>query len=329
MNSLFRTTIQIEKPVFSISVSDPVFMAGSCFSENIYIWLRDYKFDVLSNPSGTLFNPGSIASMISRLSKDIPYPKIELFKHNDLWRHFDFHSDFAFPDKEETLSAINNSINRASEHIKKTNRFIFTFGSAWIYTNKETNQVVSNCHQLPEKHFIRSLASVETIVSIWTDCINTLRKLNPECKIIFTVSPVRHLRDKPHENTVSKAHLHAAICMLEQQFPFVSYFPAFEIMIDELRDYRFYNADMIHPNNTAIEYIQSRFSETFFSDSTTQFIYKYSHVLAAKKHKIKFPETEQGQKFIQSQIERINRLSNDYKEVDFSSDLSYFNQYIK
>lgn len=324
MNELFRTPVNILKNKRPIFHHNQIAMAGSCFSENIYKKLHLYRFNCLSNPTGILYNPLSIMSMISRLLQKKIYSQEELFFHNGLWKSFDHHSVFSNPDPQKCISAINESFLHAVTAIEKLDVLILTFGSAFVYERLEDKRVVANCHKVPECKFIRRLASISEIESACSRVFSLLLEKNPSLNIILTLSPVRHLRDHPHENSVSKAHCLASINSLAKQFKTVYYFPAFELMIDELRDYRFYASDMIHPSDIAIEFIWNRFCLACIDKNGNDFVKRYSNVIAARSHRILFPDTEKSTEFADTQIRYLDILKKEYQHIDFSEDYEHF-----
>lgn len=324
MNELFRTPVGIEKLKQPIDHSHKVTMIGSCFSENIYRKLKEYRFNVICNPNGVLYNPLSITAVLDRLLQKKTYIKEDLFFHNDLWMSFDHHSTFNHTDDKLCLQKINSGFLSAETFLKNTDLLMLTFGSAFVYQLSENNKVAANCHKLPESKFIRRLASVDEIVSSCCDIFNKLRQANPALNILLTVSPVRHLRDKAHENTVSKSHLIAAVYRLENIFERVYYFPSFEIMMDELRDYRFYASDMIHPSDTAIEFLWNRFRQFCISKSSNEFIERYERIIAARAHRIMFPGTAAAKEFANSQIRTLDALKDGFPLIDLSADYEWF-----
>ncbi len=324
MNELFRTPVDIEKLKQPIDHSHKLIMIGSCFSENIYRKLKEYRFNVLSNPNGVLYNPLSITAVINRFLQNKPYTKEDLFFHNDLWMSFDHHSIFNHTDDKICLQKINREFLSAVTILKNADLLVLTFGSAFVYQLSENNKVIANCHKLPESKFVRRLASIDEMVSSCCDIFNKLHQINPALNILLTVSPVRHLRDKAHENAVSKSHLIATVYKLESAFENVYYFPSFEIMMDELRDYRFYTSDMIHPSETAIEFLWNRFRQFCISKSSNEFIIKYEKVIAARAHRIMFPGTAAAKEFTYSQIRALDALKAGFPRIDLSSDYEWF-----
>ncbi len=269
----FRTPIEIPQAQQKLSYNDRFLLLGSCFSDNITQKLTEHAFSVIGNPFGTLYNPLSIAKMLEILThtsfSNLPY----LF-HEGLWHSFLHHGRFSHAERNVFEQNIADSIQLGQKAIQEANVIIVTFGTAWVYERE--GEVVSNCHKLPEKEFTRRRLTVDEIVAVWQPIIEKF--IGQRKRIIFTVSPIRHKRDGFHENQISKATLLLAIEALQRDFSSfiirgsdgVAYFPAYEIVLDELRDYRFFAEDMIHPSQMAIDYIWERFSDTYFSAATRE-----------------------------------------------------------
>lgn len=261
----FRTAI---KPLSRQGVIDhlkPMMMLGSCFSDNIGARLTNDLFDVEVNPFGTLYNPASIASALRRIISGVPFGSDDIFEHENRYHSFAHHSRFSSTNAETVLSNINTRLQAAHEQLRRAKVLIITFGTAWVFRLRTTGETVSNCHKLPAAMFTRERLSVNEIIEEWSVLINDLKAFNPNLNIIFTVSPIRHLADGAHDNQLSKSTLLLAIDCLKSE-----YFPSYEIMLDDLRDYRFYAADMSHPSDVAIDYIYSLFSQSYMTDATRE-----------------------------------------------------------
>ncbi len=268
----FRTTVKPLNYQGTISHRHPLIMLGSCFSDNIGTRLQQAMFNVDINPFGTLYNPASIAYAIDYILTKRTFTSSDLFKKEDdkLYHSFYHHSDFSRANPTEMLSYINNRISAAAENMLNAEALIITFGTSYVYRFCDTGAVVANCHKMPATQFERQLMDVDGIVAMWLPLLERLTAVNPTMKIIFTVSPIRHLADGFHENQLSKSILHLAIDKIINKRDEFIYFPAYEIMNDDLRDYRFYAADMIHPSNVAIDYIYSLFAQSFFDSDTLE-----------------------------------------------------------
>lgn len=266
--------------------SDKMLLMGSCFSDNIGAKLKDAMLNVIVNPFGTIFNPLSIAGAVDKIIDNATIAGAELFMSGGVWNSYDFHSRFSMASKDAALQRMNTSIGEAHEHLKVCNTLVLTLGTAVVYRRRDTGEVVTNCHKVPQQEFTRRLASVEEITESLTRAVERLHEFNPALRILFTVSPIRHIADGLEMNSLSKAVLRVAVNNVVRQFKgFVEYFPAFEIVIDDLRDYRFYGADMVHPSDVAIEYIWQTFQATYFDDRSTQAIARCERVSKRLKHR--------------------------------------------
>ena len=306
MSHDFRTIVSPLKNRGLIDHHHKIMMVGSCFSDNIGKRLQESCFNVNINPFGTLYNPASIACAINAIIKNSIFSIDNLFKHpeDNRWHSFMHHSSFSSIDKHQMLEKINEKINEAHDSLKQASAIIITFGSAWVYKLKSNNQVVSNCHKLPQSTFNRILLSISEIVESWTEIITALNSYNDKIKIIFTISPIRHKGDGLHGNQVSKSILHVAINELITHNDSLIYFPAYEIMNDDLRDYRFYASDMLHPSDIAIEYIYNLFSQSFMTEETISIASECEKFTRRLNHKI-----------MSDDIEAINRSQNATNEI--------------
>lgn len=257
-----------KKPGYTLTHSDPVFLIGSCFSINIGDLLKDHRFEVLQNPSGIIFNPLSIANELRQIIQQKPTDESFLIERNGVYFSFEHHSSFHATNKTDLLAKIEQSRQQARSFLKDASCLIITFGTAFYYQHLRQNRVVANCHKQPAATFEKRLLRVEEITKTYESLCKQLNSMYPNLKLVFTVSPVKHLRDGVEENTLSKSTLIVAIHQLLQQINNAHYFPAFELVADDLRDYRFYNPDQAHPNDQAIAYVWEKFSQTFFSKET-------------------------------------------------------------
>lgn len=264
----FRTIVQpLKGHTGIITHKKPVVMLGSCFTDNIGSKLRESLFDCVINPMGTLYNPASIAVAIFDLLYERDYTEGELFNHNGLWHSWSHHSRFSSIHPKDAVKKMNRAAAEARQALKNASALIITFGTSYIFRLKEGRNVVANCHKMPANMFDREFLTSTMTLGVWKKILRELSARYPDLKIIFTVSPIRHLSDSAHGNQLSKAALLAAIDKLISENPQLAvYFPSYEIMLDDLRDYRFYAPDMVHPSPVAIDYIYSRFCESFMSD---------------------------------------------------------------
>ncbi|MGB2128852.1 MAG: GSCFA domain-containing protein [Flavicella sp.] len=271
MEHQFRTPIQrLQKPNEEncIDYGSNIVMIGSCFSENIGDKLSYYKFDTLTNPYGVLFHPAAIERLVSDCLTQRIYKKEDLIFHNEKWHSFNHHSDFSNKEANDVLTSINTKIQDTRKKIETSSHIILTLGTAWVYKENSTGKIVANCHKIPQKKFEKKLLSFNEICEHLQNIITQINELNPRTQIIFTLSPIRHIKDGIQENSLSKALLLAAIHKTKNMR--CHYFPAYEILMDDLRDYRFYKEDMIHPSQVAIDYIWELFNNTWISQKTKE-----------------------------------------------------------
>lgn len=324
-NKSFRTELQAEKALTSITHEDMVMLIGSCFAENMGEKFSAYKFNTLVNPFGILFNPASIAQSLDILTHNsFVFSQKKLHFHNDEWFSFFHHGKFSNADLSECLDTINETLFSTRKQLQQTDYLILTLGSSIVY--RYQGNVVANCHKLPQKEFTRTLLSIDEIISVLLKSILKIKKFNPNIKIIFTISPVRYIKDNMVENTLSKANLVVAVHRLLQQIDNSFYFPAYEIMMDDLRDYRFYNSDMIHPCDVAIDYIWELFSKTFFDKQTWSINEMVHEIRLAKNHRLKNPFSQESKKFKTKQINKIHQIKKLYPHISFEEELNYFSQ---
>lgn len=288
----FTTQIPIFKHENNISHKDKIMLLGSCFTENIGNKLSINGFETLINPFGILYNPFSICSSLNRII-DLKFLFSEdLVKVNEFWYSYEHHGVFRDGNRDNLLQTINLGITKANIFLKETNWLIITLGTAWIFFLKENNKILGNCHKLNPQLIDKRLLTVDEIVENTNLTINKIRKINPNIKIILTVSPIRHWKQGYRENLISKSTLHLAIDQICKSITYCSYFPAYEIVMDELRDYRFYKADMLHPSEIAVDYIWEKFATHLFSDSTINLCKDYSRLYSMKQHKAFNPESQ-------------------------------------
>ena len=298
---MFRTIVNIESSASPIHYQDGIMTLGSCFSENIGRKLQTAYFDVDVNPFGVLFTPVSVAKSIQLMIDNKQFSADDLFHQGSLYYSFAHSSLFSGSNAEEVLARMNQRMEVAVDNLQKARFLLITFGTAWVYEYE--GEVVSNCHKLPASTFQRRRLTVAEIVSNYKQLIQTLKIQFPELRLVFTVSPIRHWKDGAHENNLSKSILHLAVEELQHLFSFVSYFPAYEIQLDELRDYRFFSPDMFHPSEVAVEYIWKRFGEVYFSTDTQKLLYRLEKIAMQINHRSIHPDSEEHRKFL-NQLER-------------------------
>lgn len=317
----FQTSVELPAGLPVIRHTDHILLMGSCFAENIGALLSDAKFRLELNPFGILYNPLSISSALREIATKKEYTEKDLFAYRGLWHSPMHHGFFSASTSEETLQHINVRLQQARQAMQQLDWLMLTFGTAYVYEQKETGKVVANCHKLPESNFNRRLLLVDEIVDEYTSLITSMTARNPTLKILFTVSPIRHIRDGMHANQLSKSTLLLAIDRLQQLFPqHVFYFPSYEIVLDELRDYRFYADDMLHPSPLAVRYLWKRFSETFFSSDTKQIMAEVEDIRRDLAHKPFHPASEAYQRFLGQIVLKIERLIGKYPYLDFQKE---------
>lgn len=314
----FRTVIPISESQFPIDYHSKILSLGSCFAVNMAAKLSYYKFQNCCNPFGIIFNPVSIEKLVERaVNKDF-FTEKDIFFHNDVWHCFEVHSELSNPNKEAFLKLLNELIEVTNQQIIQSTHVLITYGTAWVYRNKDNNQIVANCHKVPQRQFSKELLSTARIQTAINNTISTIRSINPEVKFIFTVSPVRHIKDGFVENTLSKAHLISAIHSTDNsQFITHNYFPSYEIMMDELRDYRFYAEDMLHPSQVAIDYIWERFKEATISETAFPVMKEVQQIQTALLHRPFNPNSESHQQFVLKNQKRIESLIQKYPFMVF------------
>lgn len=325
MAQRFRTAVPVLKSTIEIDHQTPVAMIGSCFSDHMGEQLSRLKFRVLQNPFGVLYNPASIASALEiAIENRLPDPLSFIF-HNQQWHSFDFHGSFSHPSREELITASKQTINNTHHFLKNAQMLFVTFGTAWVYKHIETNRLVANCHKIPAAAFERYRLPVSEISSSWISLIKQLTTFNPALKIIFTVSPVRHLKDGAHQNQLSKACLLLAIEEVQEHFPdTTSYFPSYEIVNDELRDYRFYGSDMTHMNEITVDYLFEKFSSVYFNNNTLQLNQQLEPIMKAVRHRLLSNNPEEIKKFAASMIKKLEKLEMNYPFVKLQTEKEYF-----
>lgn len=304
-------------------------MLGSCFAENIGNILSDNKFDINLNPFGIVYNPQSLQLSLEILLREEKINQEDLFINEGLYHNFHFHGRFSDIDCEQALNKMNNSVSEAAQVLKNADFLILTLGTSYIYKLKSTQSIVSNCHKLPGNLFSRNILSVEQITKSWSELLKMLHGLNPKMKVIFTVSPIRHLRDGAHQNQLSKSVLLLAVEELCIRFSFCSYFPSYEIVLDELRDYRFYADDMVHPNQTAINYLWERFSETYFNEETIRINNEWVKIQSALRHRPINSDSKEHKHFLKQTFLKLKLFQEKYSYIYCYKEIAELEEKIK
>lgn len=323
----FRTSFRLAASPVQLTFQTPSLMLGSCFTSTMGQRLIDRKFKVVANPFGVLYNPASLAHSLTRLQSAQLFTEDECFFDGERWLSFWHHSRFAQLDRAIFLEKANAQLQTAAQHLAQTEVLWITFGTAWQFIHQETGEVVSNCHKVPAKSFQRSRMTVVEIVSLWTTVLASVWKQRPALQVIFTLSPIRHWKDGAIENQLSKATLRMAIAELCDRYAACHYFPAYEWMMDDLRDYRFYAADLLHPNELALDYIWERFKEVHLAPSACAELPALESLLSACQHRPFNPHGPAHQRFIQKTLAQIEALSQRLN-LDFSAERAFLVQYL-
>ena len=313
----FRTTVPILPSDFKIDYYAKIVSLGSCFALNIAEKLNYFKFQNTCNPFGILFHPLAIEKLIDFAVSGKQFSEKDIFFHNESWHSFDAHSDLSNSNKEELIAQLNAIIISTKQQLQQASHIIITYGTSWVYRNLESDAVVANCHKVSQKQFSKEILSIEAIEKSMQNTLDLIQKINPNVNFIFTVSPVRHLKDGFVENQLSKAHLIAAIHSSNFQLPSPSYFPSYEIMMDELRDYRFYAEDMIHPSQVAIDYIWQRFSETTISQENHSIMSEVQTIQKGLAHRPFNPNSESYQQFLSTLNDKMVKLQKQFPQIQF------------
>lgn len=324
----FTTPTELPKDFVDISHKSKLLLAGSCFAENIGKKMAERKFDIDINPFGILYNPLSISKMLETVVAGESYTASSplIFGHNGKWHSIMHHGCFSRDTKEELLSCINSRLESAHKRILECDTLILTYGTAYVYTRNSDGNIAGNCHKLPGNMFTRRLATVDEIADSTINAISNIHAANPKVKIIFTVSPIRHLRDGAHDNQKSKATLLLAIDEIVKRLNGNAfYFPAYEIMLDELRDYRFYAEDMIHPSPIAIDYIWECWERCCFNESTRKLNEEIEEINRSLAHRPFSPQADAYKKFLLNTIEKITALNRRHPYLDFDNEIRQCN----
>lgn len=317
----FSTTIKLEQEA-DITYASKIMMFGSCFSEHIGNKLNSLKFNVSNNPLGILFNPCSILATIQRIATKQLFTEQDIFCREGIWNSFHLHSRFAQLSAQEYLNNANAQLVSAHEFLKKTSHLFITLGTAWIYELAEDGTIVANCHKENKDKFSRRRLSVEECIETLQKTIDTVHDIQPNIQITFTVSPIRHWKDGAHGNQISKSTLLLAIEMIQEKNPSVQYFPAYEIMMDELRDYRFYAEDLLHPNNMAIQYLWECFVESRIASHTQEEMNLVERLISAVNHRPFNPESESYRKFKAKTLELIGEMEKKLPQLNWDTEKS-------
>ena len=338
----FQLPIEIKALPKRISYQEKILLMGSCFTEHIGDELEELKFRVLQNPNGILFDPSSVCRSLISYIQNRQYTEADLFLLNEVWHSWQHHSRFSNINAKECLRIINESQNRAHTFLNEADWIIITLGTSFsyclsdlagsskaspsIFMEKGQGGEVANCHRAPAQWFNKQLLEIDEIITMLEDCCQRLLKFNPKLNIIFTISPVRHIRDGIIENNRSKARLIEAVHNLVSKSDHLHYFPAYELLIDVLRDYRFYDIDLVHPNYMATEFVLDKFAEACIDPEAQQLMQEIKKIVIAGKHKAFQPETNAHRQFLLLHFEKTKALQTKYPFLDLKKELAYFSR---
>ncbi|OSZ77793.1 GSCFA domain-containing protein [Chitinophagaceae bacterium IBVUCB2] len=326
--------IDIKKLPEPISYKSNILLIGSCFTEHIGNALQELKYPVLQNPNGILFGPDSVCKSLLSYIQNEQYTAADLFQLNEVWNSWQHHSRFSNIIAEDAVKIINQSQQNAHQFLKEADWLIITLGSSYTYqlthianfANETLGNTVANCHRAPANWFDKEMLETDDIKTMLEDCLKQLKTFNPKLKFLFTISPVRHIRDGVVENNRSKARLIESVHYIVSKFESAFYFPAYELVIDVLRDYRFYDIDLVHPNYPATEFVLDKFAEFCIDDDSRQLMQEIKKLVIARKHKAFQPATKAHQQFLVSHFEKTKELQEKYSFLNLKEELGYFSQ---
>jgi len=324
----FRTEITVQQAPFSITHHSRILTLGSCFAQHISTFLRRYRFKVLHNPCGVLYNPASVKACLELIRSGQQLSREDIDFHNEEWYSFNFDSSFSDADPDKCLEGMNRSLEQARRFVQSADCFIITYGTSFVYTFERTGQIVSNCHKIPSAQFEHRRISAEEVEINLLETIKLIRQFSPQANFILTVSPVRHWKDGAAQNQISKSTLIVALHNVAGDDERIFYFPSYEILMDDLRDYRWYEQDLVHPNQQAVEYIWEKFRQTFIPSSETELMNEIGQLMRAREHRPRNPRSASHKSFIDKQLQLIRSLQERYPHIDLLEDEEYFRRQI-
>ena len=339
----FMVHIDVRKLARQINYKDKILLIGSCFTEHIGNSLEELKFSVLQNPNGILFDPYSVARSLQSYAHNKRYTEEDFFELNEIWHSWEHHSRYSDVNRDHAVYRVNASQGKAHEFLSTADWVIITLGSAFSYRLTDfaikaktvshesspgmrtiTGMGVANCHRAPAQWFDKNLMAIDEIISVLDSCLQELFEFNSRINVIFTVSPVRHIRDGVVDNNRSKARLIEAVHHVVQKFERVNYFPAYELVIDVLRDYRFYDLDLVHPNYMATEFVLEKFADSCVDENSRALMEEVKQIVTARKHKAFQPETMAHKQFLKSYFEKTSQLKARHPFLDLTEEINYF-----
>lgn len=319
-----RLSVTIPDYPFEINHADRLFSIGSCFAEHIGQRLAARKFSLINNPFGILYNPASIYRTLEMLLTNYQFSERDFFQQNELWHSYYHHGQFSKMDLAEAMEQVQIQANVARTQLLQTNRLLLTLGTAQVFELKKLGKIVANCHKLPQRAFTKRRLSVAETVDVLRPILEQLKSQNDDFQCIITVSPVRHWRDGLVDNQRSKAVLLLAVEQLTQTLDYVHYFPAYELVMDDLRDYRFYKKDLAHPNELAQDYVWEQFQMALFDKTTQQLNRQIEKLNTARQHRPLHPQTKAHQQFRTTQLQKTQTLQQEYPHLDFTDLINFF-----
>jgi hypothetical protein len=319
-----RTTFPIESSKDKITYNDRVMFIGSCFASSIGSQMEMGHIPVMINPAGSVYNPVSVCNTLETITKEKEFTLEDLHFYRGMWLSFYHYTDFSSEDSSTVLKKINIKSKEASDFLKQARFLFITFGTARVYEFLKSNLIVSNCHKIPADQFNSKLLSVDEIVTLWSEQLDKLHSLYPGLKVVFTVSPVRHWKDGAHGNQVSKSVLFVAINELMKHKTSPGYFPAYELLMDDLRDYRFYNDDMLHPSSSAINYIWESFTGCYMDNNTLNIWKEIVKITKAFNHRFNTDSVVDRNHFAEKMLKQISEMKNKVPDIDLSREENHF-----
>ncbi len=319
----FRTELKVVPADAGMDLESRILTLGSCFSDAIGERLADHKLKILVNPFGVIYDPESIHRALAYAIHKPPLPEHTFVYHQEFHRNFNFHSTFISSRKEDLLKRLADTVDTVHDFLSQADWLLLTYGTSWVYRRKDTGEIVANCHKMPSSFFTQSLFSVDAVAESFAGFFQQLKNFNPKIKVVLTVSPVRHLKDTLERNSVSKSVLRVACHQLATTHEDVEYFPAYEIMMDDLRDYRFYKRDMLHPTEQAEDYIWEKFRERYFSPSLEDFVRRWAEIQSALRHRPFHPTSQAHQQFLRATLKKLEALKT---TVDVEQEINLIRQ---
>lgn len=323
----FRTEVFPEATEKKISYQTPVLLTGSCFTQNIGNKLADLKFPVMMNPFGVLYNPFSVSKSFEIIANQQFFHHEDLGYFNNQYFSFYHHTVFSSPNSDECLKNINTNIHESHAFLNNAQFVFISLGTAKVYEYKQTGRIVSNCHKIPAREFNHRFLELEECLLSLQDLVHSLHDFNNSLQVIFTVSPVRHWKDGAVENQLSKSILFYAVHETIKSNKHCTYFPSYEIMMDDLRDYRFYDSDLLHPNEMGIQYIWEKFSETFIDNQFKELMNDIEEIIKAYNHRPFNKESPAYLNFVKKYADKVERIIKQYPGINLSEEAKYFNSF--